>query len=81
MLEREEIFLAVHRHQNSVYYKRLHREDFRLLRALLEGDSIGHAIEFAFEGSSLPEDERGAFLKEAFASWAALGWFTRQIPN
>jgi hypothetical protein len=81
MLEPEEIFLAVHRHQNSVYYKRLHREDFRLLKALLEGDSIGLAIEFAFEDSSLPEGERSAFLKEAFASWAALGWFTRQIPN
>lgn len=81
MLEPEEIFLAVHRHQNSVYYKRLHREDFSLLKALFDGDSIGHAIEVAFEGSSLPEAERGAFLKEAFASWAALGWFTRQIPN
>jgi hypothetical protein len=81
MLEPEEIFLAVHRHQNSVYYKRLHREDFRLLRALLSGDSIGHAITHAFEGSSLPEEERNAFLHEAFASWAALGWFTRQISD
>jgi Putative DNA-binding domain len=81
MLEPEEIFLAVHRHKNSVYYKRLHREDFRLLKALLTGNSIGHAIELAFEGGSLPDGERSAFLHEAFASWAALGWFTRQIPN
>jgi hypothetical protein len=81
MLEPQEIFLAVHRHENSVYYKRLHREDFRLLQALLAGDSIGRAIEQALEGSALPEDERGAFLQEAFASWAALGWFTRQIPG
>jgi hypothetical protein len=80
-LEPEEIFLAVHRHQNSVYYKRLHREDFRLLQSLLAGKPIGLAIELAFEGSTVPEDERGAFLQEAFASWAALGWFTRQTPN
>jgi hypothetical protein len=80
-LEPEEIFLAVHRHDNSVYYKRLHREDFRLLQALLAGDAIGRAIELAFEGSSLPEDQRSAFLHETFASWATLGWFTRQIPN
>lgn len=81
ILDPENIFLAVHRHQNSVYYKRLHREDFRLLQSLLAGDSIGAAIEAAFEGSSVPDDEHGAFLKEAFASWAALGWFTRQIPS
>jgi hypothetical protein len=81
VLEQEEIFLAVHRHENSVYYKRLHREDFRLLKALLEGGAIGHAIEVAFEDSSLSEGERGAFLKEAFASWAALGWFTRRISD
>jgi hypothetical protein len=81
MLDPQEIFLAVHRHENSVYYKRLHREDFRLLQALLAGESIGRAIEQAFEGSSLPEKNRGAFLQEAFASWAALGWFTRQISD
>jgi hypothetical protein len=81
MLEPEEIFLAVHRHENSVYYKRLQREDFRLLAALLSGSSIGCAIEQAFEHSSLPETEHGAFLQQAFASWAALGWFARQIPS
>jgi hypothetical protein len=74
----EEIFLAVHRHQNSVYYKRLHREDFRLLKALLAGKAISAAIDTAFDGSELMEEERAAFLQEAFASWAALGWFTRQ---
>lgn len=81
MLEPQEIFLAIHRHENSVYYKRLSREDFILLKALLAGDPIGRAITMAFEGSSLPENERGAFLQEAFAAWAALGWFTRQTAN
>jgi hypothetical protein len=80
-VEPEEIFLAVHRHENGVYYKRLHREDFRLLRGLLTGESISTAIDGALADSKLPEEERGAFLQEAFASWAALGWFTRQIPN
>jgi hypothetical protein len=80
-LTQQQIFLAVHRHDNSVYYKRLQREDFRLLKALIAGDPIGHAIDVAFEGSALSEEERGAFLREAFASWATLGWFTRQLPN
>lgn len=81
MLQPERIFLAVHRHENSVYYKRLHREDFRLLEALLKGEPIGRAIETAFEESALDEEKRAQFLQEAFASWAALGWFTRQISN
>jgi len=81
MLEPEEIFLAVHRHENSVYYKRLQREDYRLLRALLAGEPIGRAIDIAFEGSALPEVEHGEFLRDAFASWATMGWFTRPIPS
>jgi len=81
MLEPEKIFLALHRQENSVYYKRLEREDFRLLRSLIAGDSISRAIELALEGSSLPEEAHGAFLQEAFASWTKLGWFTRQVPN
>jgi hypothetical protein len=73
----EEIFLAIHRHQNSVYYKRLDREDYRLLQTLLSGAPIGQAIDFAFEGSAIPEAERGPWLQRIFASWSSLGWFTR----
>jgi hypothetical protein len=76
-LASEQIFLAVHRHQNSVYYKRLEREDYRLLQLLLSGASIGQAIDFAFEGSAVPEEERGPWLQQMFASWSVLGWFTR----
>lgn len=81
MLDPEEIYLAVHRQQNSVYYKRLSREDFLLLRALLAGGTISDAIGAALAGSKLSEQEQGAFLQEAFASWAAMGWFTRQSTN
>ena len=77
MLPPNQIFLAVHRHQNSVYYKRLEREDYRLLQSLLAGDPIGQAIDFAFEDSAIPEDERGPWLQRIFASWSSLGWFTR----
>jgi hypothetical protein len=76
-LQSEEIFLAVHRHQNSVYYKQLEREDYRLLQSLLAGTPIGQAIDFAFEGSGIPEDARGPWLQKVFASWSSLGWFTR----
>ncbi|HEX3663343.1 MAG TPA: putative DNA-binding domain-containing protein [Acidobacteriaceae bacterium] len=68
--------LAVHRHENSVWYKPLTVEEFRLLSALLEGKPLGDAIELALRDSALSEEERAGFLREAFASWSALGWFT-----
>jgi hypothetical protein len=77
MLEPEQIFLVVHRHQNSVYYKRLGAEDYRLLKALLAGQPIGSAIDAVFEGGAIAEDDRGGFLQQVFASWMALGWFVR----
>jgi hypothetical protein len=76
MLKPEQIYLAAHRHENSVYYKRLDREDYRLLDALLAGAPIGEAIEFAFQQSAIPEEEHGPFLQQAFATWSSLGWFT-----
>lgn len=76
MLKPEEIYLATHRHENSVYYKRLHAEDYRLLKALLHGEAIGTAIDTAFAESTMAEEDRGTFLQQAFATWASLGWFT-----
>jgi hypothetical protein len=76
-LNPKHIFLAVHRHENSVYYKRLDREDYLLLKSLLAGSSIGNAIDAAFAESAIPEDERSSWLQQTFASWSALGWFTR----
>ena len=75
--EPEEIFLAVHRRENSVYYKRLHPEDFRMLEALGSGATLEAAITAGFEGSPIPEEERGQFLQEAFQTWAELGWFVK----
>lgn len=76
-MEPEEIYLAVHRHENSVYYKRLSREDYLLLSALMAGEPIGKAIDTALAGSALPEAEHAAFLQAAFQTWSSLGWFTR----
>jgi hypothetical protein len=74
-LEPQEIYLALHRHQNSVYYKRLHVEDYRLLDALLTGKPLEAALEEAFADSTIPEENRAPFLQEAFQTWSTLGWF------
>ena len=70
------IHLAVHRHENSVWYKPLSAEEFRLLAALMEGKTLGEAVEAAAAAGGMAEDEHPEFLREAFATWSMLGWFT-----
>lgn len=70
------VHIAVHRLENSVWYKPLSLEEFRLLQAILAGKPLGAAIDEAFQSSDIPEDHRPAFLQESFASWAMLRWFT-----
>ena len=67
------IYLAVHRLNFTVYYRRLAVEEYRLLDALRNGQPIGRAIRNAFEDSSASTDER-SMLEEWFAAWAELGW-------
>jgi len=71
------IWLAVHRLENTVWYKPLSQEEFNLLSALLAGRTLGQAIDFAFASSAMPDSGRNAFLQETFADWAMLGWFTQ----
>jgi hypothetical protein len=70
----EQIYLAIHRHDDTVYYKRLSREDFLLLEALERGDSLGEAIETAFRESTEPESEHPAIIQSAFHHWMQMGW-------
>jgi hypothetical protein len=73
-LVREQIYLAVHRHDDTVYYKRLSREDFLLFRALEGGQSLGEAIDIAFVDSAIPESDRPALIQSAFHHWMQMGW-------
>jgi len=75
-LSPEPIWLAVHRQQNTVWYKRLIEEEFRLLSALAAGQPLGPAIDAAFAHSTIPEDQRPPVLQQNFANWSAMGWFT-----
>ena len=71
---REQIYLAIHRHDDTVYYKRLSREDFLLLEALERGDSLGEAIDTAFRESTAPESEHPVIIQSAFHHWMQMGW-------
>ncbi len=76
-LEPAQIFLAVHRLDFSVYFRRIQPEEFLLLNALRSGKTIERAIELAFRTSSVPTADRAAFVQHSFQTWATLGWFCR----
>jgi hypothetical protein len=70
----EHIFLAVHRQDFTVYYRRLDAEEFRLLAALGKGLPVGKAMEAALEDSPAPVDELRRRVETWFAAWAEMGW-------
>lgn len=71
------IFLAVHRVDYSVYFRRIEPEEFAILTALRHGKMLGAAIELGFRKSKVAPQERPVKVQEWFATWAALGWFCR----
>jgi putative DNA-binding protein len=75
-LRPQRIFVAVHRLDLSVYYRRLSREEFRLLQSLRAGRSIAGAIRLAFQGDSLDPAEVPSMLKAWFRAWAEFGWLS-----
>lgn len=68
------IFLAVHRLDYTVYYRRLATEEYLLLLAVRDGLCIGEAIDLAFKNSSASMEEQESMLTTWFAAWAQLGW-------
>lgn len=69
------VFLAIHRLENTVYFRRLDREEFAILNGLQKGRTLEHAIVAGFRGSSISADERAANAAAWFRNWSALGWF------
>ena len=68
-------YLAVHQVDNMVYFRRLEREEFAILSALLRRKTLGRAIEAGFRNSRIPIQQQAAEASGWFHNWAALGWF------
>jgi hypothetical protein len=68
------LFPAVHRLNDTVYYRRLVPEEYLLLNALRSGRRLGRAINEGFRQSCVPLDDRPAMVGAWFAAWAELGW-------
>ncbi|HLW52322.1 MAG TPA: DNA-binding domain-containing protein [Candidatus Angelobacter sp.] len=71
----KKIYLAVHRQENEVYFKRLQPEAFALLRAIQEGKPLSAAIEVTVNWTNQKVEHITVHLHDWFANWAALGWF------
>jgi hypothetical protein len=66
-------FLAVHRHQDLIYYKQLEPGQFRLLSALQNGATL-EKVCAELVGLKI-SDNLGETIQKWFSNWAALGWF------
>jgi hypothetical protein len=77
----EHIYLAVHRHDDTVYYKRLAREDYLLLHAFDQGVTLSDAIDAALIDTSIPEGDRPAFIHSAFTNWMQMGWLCSPVEE
>lgn len=69
------IYLAIHRLENTVYFRRLEIEEFALLQSLQKGRTLERAIVSAFRSSRIPQQERAARVVSWFQNWSSLGWF------
>ena len=69
------IWLAVHRFEDSVYYRRIGRETFLLLSTLRSGASVSEAVTQAFQRTKLNAQAQANVLRDSFAHASELGWF------
>jgi hypothetical protein len=74
-------YLAVHRQENTVYFKRLKPEAFALLRALQQGKTLSQAIESSVDWSGKKLERVMEQLHDWFANWSGLGWFCRAAED
>ncbi len=70
-------YLAVHRVDYSVYFKRIELEAFTFLNALREGKNLSGAVVLAFQTSDVPETKLLGIVQTWFEHWSSLGWFCK----
>jgi hypothetical protein len=73
-LRPKQVYLAVHRRNFMVYYRRLDAKEYRLLCSLRDGHPIARAIRRAFADSSASTGEQRPMIEKWFAICAELGW-------
>ncbi len=72
------IFLAVHRVDLGVYYKRLEPAAYRLVQGLRNGATLADACESAFQGETDAPELAAEKVRTWFATWMRFGWLVRR---
>ena len=73
-LRRRQTWLAAHRVDLSVYYRRLRQEEFLTLSAIREGKPLAQALQIGFAESRIHAERQAHSVQMWFATWAELGW-------
>jgi len=73
-LRKHATWLAIHRVDYSLYYKRLTQPEYRTLTGLRAGLTLAEALESAFAGSRLNVASQVRQVQQWFATWAQLSW-------
>jgi hypothetical protein len=73
-LRRRPTWVAAHRVDFNVYYRRMEREEFLTLAAIRDGKPLAAALGEGFAESRIAAARRPQRVQEWFATWAELGW-------
>ncbi len=74
----QKTFVAVHRVEYALFYKRLEPEAYHILSALRNGRTVGAACASALRSSHPNATDWGSRIQEWFKNWMSLGWFCKQ---
>jgi hypothetical protein len=71
------VSLVVHRLDHSIYFRRLERGEFFVLKELRAGKTLSAAIQSTLCKIAITPSEAAKQVQQWFHAWAALGWFCR----
>jgi len=74
----ERVYVAVHRVDNMLYYKRLELGAFKILSALAEGATVVRACSGALPKKSSAQAAFAGEVQLWFKTWIELGWLCRR---
>ncbi len=70
-------YVAVHRMQGTIYFKRLDPAAYKILTAIRAGKSLEQALSTGIPRAKQPRDDWAVKVQAWFANWMQLGWFCR----
>jgi hypothetical protein len=70
-------FVAVHRMNGTIYFKRLDPAAYKILTAIRAGKTLEQALSVGIPRAKQPRDDWAAKVQSWFANWMQLGWFCR----